>query len=81
MNFGQALELLKSNDRVMRNGWNGKGMWLIIIHEDEYKLESYKHFNSQRLAPYIAMRTADGALVPWLASQTDILAEDWELVN
>ena len=69
MNFGQAIEALKAGDRVARTGWNGRGMWL-ALQRDMY---------SKMRLPYIYMSTAQGDLVPWLASQTDMLAEDWEL--
>ncbi len=68
MNFGKALDNLKSGDRIARQGWNGKGMWLALQKPDE---------NSKMSLPYIYMKTACDNLVPWLASQTDILAEDW----
>lgn len=64
--FGYALRFLKAGRRVTRAGWNGKGMWLrLAIPEDELWL------------PYIIMSTVTNQLVPWLASQTDMLAEDW----
>ena len=69
MNFGQAIEALKNGQRVTRPGWNGKGMWLALQTPDA---------NSKMTLPYIFMRTADEGFVPWLASQTDVLAEDWE---
>jgi hypothetical protein len=72
MTFGTAVEALKSGATVARKGWNGKGMWLQIQVPDA---------RSKMSLPYIYMRTADGHLVPWLASQTDILSEDWEYVN
>jgi len=68
MNFGQALDALKYGNKVARRGWNGKGMWLGLQEPDE---------NSKMNLPYIYMKTVGGALVPWLASQTDVLAEDW----
>lgn len=72
MNFGQAIELLKAGHRVARAGWNGKGMWL--------KLQTPDAFSKMSL-PYIYMKTADDNQVPWLASQTDMLAEDWSLIE
>lgn len=80
MTFSEALSNIKNRERVARSGWNGKGMWLILLDPDDYSVEAYARFNSDRLLPYIAMRTADGGLVPWLASQTDILADDWLVV-
>ena len=75
MNFGQALEALKNGNRVCRRGWNGKKMWLrIVIPGGDAKDYDLGYEN----LPYIEMKTADDKLVPWLASQTDVLAEDWE---
>lgn len=68
LNFGQALEHLKTGGKVARVGWNGKGMWLALQRPDEH---------SKMTLPYIYMSTVTGDLVPWLASQTDLLAEDW----
>jgi len=73
--FGWAISMLKCGRKVTRNGWNGwngKGMWLGLRIPDE---------NSQMTLPYIYMSTVQGKLVPWLASQTDMLAEDWRLVE
>lgn len=71
MNFGQALEVLKQGGRVSRVGWNGKGMWLQLQVPTP---------DSKMSLPYIYMHTSDKNLVPWLASQTDMLAEDWETI-
>lgn len=72
MKFGQAIEALKAGEHVSRPGWNGKGMWLALQVPDA---------NSKMSLPYIYMKTADNKLVPWLASQTDVLAEDWQVVK
>lgn len=81
MDFGQALQLLKTSDqKVTRRGWNGKGMWLVLIKQDEWEYVTPIH-NRPLEAAFIAMKTADSRLVPWLASQTDILADDWEKVS
>jgi hypothetical protein len=61
--FGEAIRKLKAGGRVVRKGWNGKGMWLGL---------------ALCSLPFIFMKTADTHFVPWLASQTDMLAEDWE---
>ena len=73
MTFSAALELLKESETncVARSGWNGKNMWIALQRPDS---------DSKMTLPYIYMFTAQGDLVPWLASQTDILAEDWELM-
>lgn len=69
-NFGWAIEELKSGGKVQRAGWNGKGMWLALQVPDAH---------SKMNLPY--MSTVTGQLVPWLASQTDVLAEDWGIVE
>ncbi len=82
LNFGQAIEALKQGQRVQRTGWNGKGMFLMLIHpynNDQYSLSEKHETIVGTLLPYIAMKTADNGLVPWLASQTDMLCEDWQL--
>lgn len=71
MNFGEALEYLKNGKKVCRKGWNGKGMWLELQKPDSH---------SKMTLPYVYMKTACDNTVPWLASQTDILAEDWQSV-
>jgi hypothetical protein len=78
MNFGLALETLKMHERVARAGWNGKGMWLrIVIPGGDNKSFDMGMEN----LPYLEMKTANNKLVPWLASQTDMLAEDWRIVD
>ena len=71
-NFGRALALIKLGKRVARGGWNGKGMW-IALREPSDSSDMYR--------PYIYMRPVDGQVVPWVASQTDMLADDWVLVE
>lgn len=71
MYFSGALVFLRDNQRITRSGWNGKGMWIALQKPDQ---------NSKMTLPYIYMKTADGKLVPWLASQTDILADDWQVI-
>lgn len=66
--FSAALLALKTGRRVSRRGWNGKDQWLKLQRPD---------MNSKMTKPYIYIRTVQGDLVPWLASQTDLLAEDW----
>lgn len=72
MDFGEALFALKNGHAVTRKGWNGKGMFLMLQRPDA---------QSWMTLPYIWMKTADGYRVPWLASQTDMLAEDWLLLE
>jgi Protein of unknown function (DUF2829) len=72
MTFSLALAAIKEGHAVQRAGWNGKGMWIKLQRPDA---------NSMMTLPYIYMSTAQGDLVPWLASQTDILADDWAQVE
>lgn len=67
--IGWAIEQLEQGNRVCRSGWNGKGMWLELQRPDAH---------SKMTLPYVYMSTAQGDLVPWLCSQTDLLATDWE---
>ncbi len=66
--IGGAIEKLEDKKKVSRRGWNGKNMYLELQVPDEF---------SKMSLPYIYMKTVGGDLVPWLASQTDILADDW----
>ena len=86
MSFGLAIEALKLGKRVARAGWNGKGVWLSLVGVKSPwrgSVEGIRQMpeNWQGYSPFIAMYTADGMLVPWLASQTDMLADDWQLVE
>lgn len=83
MNFGEALDLLKRGERVARAGWNGKGMWLALVEATQWSADGSPSVapvpgSHLKRLPWIGMKTADNGFVPWLASQTDILAEDWE---
>jgi hypothetical protein len=89
MNFGQAIEALKMGRRVTRSGWNGKGMWLALTSGTTIEAGIARSGAVKALAdtepvtqvvilPHIDMKAADGSIViGWLASQTDMLAEDW----
>ena len=85
MTFGMALDLMKAGSRVARMGWNGKGMWLFKIQgsNDLAKLNGYgygEYLGEPVFRDAIFMRTVDNQLVPWTASQTDVLAEDWVVI-
>jgi hypothetical protein len=77
MNFGQAIEELKQGKRVARKGWNGKNMYLMYVKSAEV---DYRGIGIIKTLPWIGMKTVQGDFVPWLASQTDMLSEDWEEV-
>jgi Protein of unknown function (DUF2829) len=87
MNFGQALELLKAGKLVAREGWNGKNMFLYLVVGSVFEVNRPPLLGIFELGhrivyrPHIDMRTADGQCVPWLASQSDILSDDWEEVT
>lgn len=69
--FGWAIGKMRTNNNVARKGWNGKGMWIAL---------QTPSLGSKMTLPYIYMFTADSQLVPWLASQTDMLTDDWAVV-
>lgn len=89
MNFSDALTLLKDGYRISREGWNGKGMFLYLVPEGRYSPTTsaglaIAETQEDGLVPYgayIAMKTAQNNVVPWLASQTDVLAEDWCILD
>ena len=84
--FGEALEALKSGNKVARSGWNGKGMFVFLVPGSRFKVSRppllgiYPEGTEIQYHAHIDMKTADGQVVPWLASQTDVLAEDWVVV-
>ena len=90
LTFGDAIEALKAGYRVARSGWNGKGMWLSLSHAQTREVPADAFWSSHnalhaieqggtaKVLPSITMKTASGEiLVGWLASQTDMLANDW----
>ena len=87
MDFGAALQALKHGQKVAREGWNGKGMFLFLVHGSVFKVNRppllgiYTEGTEINYRPHIDMKTVDGEIVPWLASQTDMLAEDWCVVE
>lgn len=86
MTFGLAVEAMKRGAKVARGGWNGKGMWLALIEGNRWGIGGHAPYDLPggahiQHASFIGMRTADEKFVPWLASQTDILASDWTIVE
>lgn len=91
MNFSEALEELKLGKRVTRDGWNGKGMWLAYspgssnLHPDQIWSEVIRDWvrssegDGGHFRPYIMMKTIDDEFVPWVASHSDLLADDWRI--
>jgi hypothetical protein len=68
LTFSDAISLLKRGNKLSRNGWNGKGQYIELQFPDEH---------SKMKLPYIYISTVDGAFVPWVASHTDMLTDDW----
>ncbi|MEK4269895.1 DUF2829 domain-containing protein [Bacillus sp. FSL W8-0940] len=85
MKFGEALELLNDGHKITRSGWNGKRMFLYLIKGSELAKGLKYGYGEYRGEPvfdnFIVMKTANNKIVPWLASQTDMLAEDWEIIK
>lgn len=86
MKFGAALEALEAGKRVARAGWNGKGMFLFLVPGSTFTVNRapllgiYPAGTSIDYHAHIDMKTAQGYVVPWLASQSDLLTDDWEAV-
>ena len=83
MYIGAAVSALRNGEHVRRAGWNGKGMFLVLI-EDLPKLDIYnsdeKLIEAVPVQDFVMMRTAQGTAIPWLCSQSDLLADDWEVI-
>lgn len=87
MDFGAALELLREGKPVHRSGWNGKGMFIYLVGAGRYAPSTFVGRSIAEAQPdglvpykpYLAIKCVDGGVVPWLASQTDLLAQDWGL--
>lgn len=81
MSFSEALFLLKKGKRIARSGWNGKGMFLILVHGEDLT-DCICTDYMPPCVDSIAMKTAQNTVViGWLASQTDMLADDWCVVE
>ena len=92
MKFGEALQLLEDGCKVSRSGWNGKGMYITLqkgypdgipVNRNTAMATGLPEGTECKFLPYIMMKTADegNVFVPWLASQTDILSLDWDMVE
>lgn len=85
--FGWAIKQLKAGNKVCRSGWNGKNMFVFLVPGSTFKVNRpplmgiYPEGTEINYHAHIDMRTVDGTIVPWLASQSDMLADDWELVE
>ena len=90
MDFSTALSAVKDNNAIRREGWNGKGMYVVLqkgypegiaINKNTAEAINKEEGTICKFSPYLMMKTADDCFVPWLASQTDMLAEDWTIVK
>ena len=83
MDFSQALVQIKAGERVARSGWNGKGMFIFLVRGSRFTvnreplLSILGEGTEVDYHGHVDMRTANGQIVPWLCSQTDMLADDW----
>lgn len=86
LTFSKALEYLKDGKKVQRAGWNGKGMFIFLVQGSTFKVNRapllgiYPEGTEITYHAHVDMKTADNKIVPWLCSQTDLLANDWELI-
>ena len=86
--IGWAVAEMRSGVKVVRKGWNGKGMFIYYVEANSYpasgnKLGTMVGIFKDDMVPYqayVAMKTADNIVVPWLCSQSDLLATDWEVL-
>lgn len=90
MNFGLAIEAAKKGAKITRRGWNGKGMWVVYrtgypdgipCNKNTADAVGIPEGSLFKVRPYLQMKCVDGSFQMWLASQSDILADDWEVVE
>lgn len=89
MSFGLAIEAMQKGFKVQRAGWNGKDMFIYYVPANSYPVERNSNNTMAGIYPddmvpygaYLAMKTVDGTVVPWLASQTDMLTDDWKIIR
>lgn len=85
--FGMALAAIKKGKKVARVGWNGSGMFVFLVPGSRFEVNRapllgiYPEGTEVTYQPHIDMKTAQGTVVPWLASQSDLLAEDWFIIE
>ena len=77
MNFGEAITLLKAGHKLQRANWNGAGQWLYLIPESHW--ETTRGLEMLDGRPWIGIKTVDDKFMPWVASQSDMLSEDWRI--
>jgi hypothetical protein len=86
MNFGSALVLIKKGAKLTRKGWNGREMFVFLVPGSSFEVNRkpllgiYPEGTTVKYQPHIDMKTVSGSIVPWIASQSDLLATDWSIV-
>lgn len=85
MNFGHAVEALKVGEKVAREGWNGKGMFIYYVPENSYPAQTQVAKDTfgdmVQYNPYFAIKNVNGTVSTWVPSINDCLAEDWTIVK
>lgn len=87
LTFGLAIEALKLGKKVARAGWNGAGQFVYYVPENSYKAQTgvaKEFFGEEAMVPYrayLALKTSQGDVATWAPSTSDVLAEDWQVVE
>lgn len=87
MNIGQAVTAMKEGHKVARRGWNGASMFLFLVAGSTFQVSRppllgiYEEGTTINYHPHVDMKTANGTIVPWNCSQSDLLADDWFVVD
>jgi len=85
--FEEALKLIKEGKKVARQNWNGKNMFVFLVSGSTFKVNRapllgiYPEGTEINYRSHIDMKTVDGSIVPWIASQSDLLSDDWQIVE
>lgn len=86
MNFGQALESLKTGGKLTRDGWNGRGMFVFLVPGSVFRVNRppllgiYTEGTEIHYKPHIDVKNVDGSISTWVPSIGDVMAEDWSIV-
>lgn len=87
LSFSLALEAIKVGHKLRRYGWNGKGMFIFLVQGSTFQVNRpplkgiFRDGTTINYRPHLDMKTANGEIVPWVASQSDLLGDDWEVVE
>lgn len=87
LNFSQALDMIKQGAKLARSGWNGKDQFVFLVPGSRFEVNRppllgiYPEGTVVEYCPHIDIKNQQGQVVPWLASQGDLMAEDWEVIE